>query len=271
MEKRPVPIEEIPDSLCRDLLVLFTDIDDTITTDGLLPAQSYSSLWSLAEEGIEVVPVTGRPAGWCDHIARMWPVAGVLGENGAFYFSYDRIRKIMTRCFLPDETGRKENIKKLEKLAGRVTAEVPGARIAADQQYRLTDLAIDFREDVDPPLSDEKIRRICSIAAEEGATFKVSSIHVNCWYGDYDKFSCLDAFLTDRFGSGAAAYRERILYIGDSPNDVPLFKALEHTIGVANIKKSIPFLSTLPRYVTSEENAAGFCEAVKIILKKRRA
>ncbi|MBN2552802.1 MAG: HAD hydrolase family protein, partial [Spirochaetales bacterium] len=69
----PKPIAELPAQLCRNLKILFCDIDDTITEDGLLTSESYGALWRLHEAGIEVVPVTGRPAGWCDHIARMWP------------------------------------------------------------------------------------------------------------------------------------------------------------------------------------------------------
>ena len=69
---------------------VFTDVDDTLTTDGRLTAEAYSAMESLQKKGMAVVPITGRPAGWCDHIARMWPVDGVVGENGAFYFCYDR-------------------------------------------------------------------------------------------------------------------------------------------------------------------------------------
>ena len=81
----------------RDLRILLTDIDDTITSDGQLEAEAYGALHRLNAAGIAVIPVTGRPAGWCDHIARMWPVAGVVGENGAFYFIYDRKRRKMRK------------------------------------------------------------------------------------------------------------------------------------------------------------------------------
>ena len=74
----------------RRLEWFFTDIDDTLTSGGLLPPESFEALWMLHESGIRVVPVTGRPAGWCDHIARMWPVSGVVGENGSFFFRYDK-------------------------------------------------------------------------------------------------------------------------------------------------------------------------------------
>src|SRR5688572_17554586 len=75
------------------------DLDDTLTLDGILPAASYTALEDLGRKGWQVIIVTGRPAGWCDMIARMWPVAAVVGENGAFYFRYDRQAKRMLREF----------------------------------------------------------------------------------------------------------------------------------------------------------------------------
>ena len=70
----------------RSIRAVLVDIDDTLTTEGRLTSQAYAALERLKAAGKLVVPVTGRPAGWCDHIARMWPVDAVVGENGAFYF-----------------------------------------------------------------------------------------------------------------------------------------------------------------------------------------
>ncbi|HYW85054.1 MAG TPA: HAD hydrolase family protein, partial [Spirochaetia bacterium] len=124
---RPAPLGELPARLCSDLSILFSDIDDTLTTNGMLPESSYGALWDLARAGIRVVPVTGRPAGWCDHIARMWPVAGVVGENGAFYYAYDRERRVMTRRQIPAEPGSWPSSKdRLSRTAARVLREVPG-------------------------------------------------------------------------------------------------------------------------------------------------
>src|SRR4051812_7299860 len=81
---------------------VLTDIDDTLTDEGQLGAQAYSALWSLNDAGIQVVPVTGRPAGWCEMIARQWPVAGVIGENGGFYFRYSK-KKMHRHFALPLE------------------------------------------------------------------------------------------------------------------------------------------------------------------------
>jgi HAD superfamily hydrolase (TIGR01484 family) len=266
----PIPIQSIPSSVCKNLRFLFADIDDTMTDHGFLPSDSYAMLWKLYEEGIHVVPVTGRPAGWCDHIARMWPVAGVIGENGAFYFTYDRHEKKMKRVYLLYEEERRDGRKKLETIRSRVLREIPRARIAADQDYRITDLAIDYCEDVTPALDRNEIESIIRIIDEEGATYKISSIHINCWYGAFNKVECLKFFLHNTQGKPFDLIQEEIIYIGDSPNDEPLFKEIRTSIGVANIKRFLSDLNHVPAYITKKESAQGFCEAVRIILEKKR-
>jgi HAD superfamily hydrolase (TIGR01484 family) len=266
--RRVAPAAEIPAETCAALDWLFTDIDDTLTTDGLLLGESFGALWRLHAAGVAVVPVTGRPAGWCDHIARMWPVAGVVGENGAFAFVYDRARRKMDRRWLIDEEERREGARRLQEVRRRVLAEVPGAGISADQAYRSVDLAVDYREDVGP-LGPEAVRRICAIAGEEGATCKVSSIHVNCWYGSFSKVSGVEGFL-DAGGHGRLDELEpRVLFVGDSPNDEPLFARLENSVGVANIAPFLGSLRTPPRYVTAAEGGLGFAELAGILLSRR--
>jgi HAD superfamily hydrolase (TIGR01484 family) len=266
---RLLPIRDLPVERCRALTALFTDIDDTLTTDGLLPASTFQALWALTGAGVRIVAVTGRPAGWCDHIARMWPVAGVIGENGALIYSYDRRARRMRRVYMLSEEERREGRRRLERIRERVLSEVPGCAIAADQPFRLADLAVDFREDV-APLGQEEVREICRIAESEGAVCKVSSIHVNCWYGDFDKVSGVRRFLAD---GGQELEDPRVqaatIFMGDSPNDEPLFRALEATIGMANIRPFLQDLRHPPAYITQAEAAAGFAEAVGIILANR--
>ena len=262
------PLSTIPDELCSRLRYLFTDIDDTMTDRGLLPASSLEAMWKLYEAGVRVVPVTGRPAGWCDHIARMWPVEAVVGENGAFYFSYDRHERRMHRVYvLPDEE-RNKGRSLLETARKRVLEEVPEAAIAADQPFRLYDIAVDFAEDVGP-LSDAQVDRICSVMEDVGLHYKISSIHVNAWYGDYDKVGCM-RFLLQRDASGALADAlEESVFIGDSPNDEPAFAAFPASIGVANVSDFLSRMKTPPAYITEARGARGFAEAVDTILARR--
>ena len=267
MSRKVKPAAEIPEDLRSNLEFLFTDIDDTITYDGMMPAETLESVYRLHSAGIKVVLVTGRPAGWCDYFARMWPVAGIVGENGAFYFSYDRELKKMKRVFLLTEDERKKNREKRLKLEKRVLSEVPSCRISVDQPFRIADLAIDISEDVEP-LSQEDIEKICRIIEEAEAEYKISSIHINCWYGKYDKLTCFDRFLSDFTGGTIADYQDRLIYCGDSPNDEPMFAALENTVAVANIKKYLDSLDNMPAYITGKKGAHGFSELTEFLLNK---
>ena len=103
------PLSEIESARLRGIKVVLADIDDTITSEGSLTAAAYTALERLHRAGFIVMPVTGRPAGWCDHIARMWPVDAVVGENGAFYFHYDRDAKKMHQHFWASAEERRSN------------------------------------------------------------------------------------------------------------------------------------------------------------------
>jgi HAD superfamily hydrolase (TIGR01484 family) len=264
------PLREIPREACRDLQWFFTDIDDTMTSDGVLPDTAYCALWDLHRAGIRVVPVTGRPAGWCDHIARMWPVAAVVGENGAFTYSYDRAARRMDRSYAVAPGEMRSNHERLESAARRVLAEVPGTALAADQPFRISDWAIDFREDV-PPLPDSAVDAICAVLESEAVRFKVSSIHVNFWLGDFDKMSASAGLLERATGEKFADLAGCAAFIGDSPNDEPLFAGFPLSIAVGNLRAFAGRLSRLPRYITEADSAAGFCEAVGFIIALRTA
>jgi HAD superfamily hydrolase (TIGR01484 family) len=265
---RPRPVEELPVELCRHLRFLFTDIDDTLTSDGLLPAASYAALWDLHRAGIRVVPVTGRPAGWCDLIARFWPVDGVVGENGAFYYRYDRNLRVMRRSYTLPPAELAASRRRLSTIAERILREVPGSAVSADQPFRVSDASIDYREDV-PALPPASVDAISRILASEGVTHKVSSIHVNFWIGGFDKLSCAKRFLEERSGTSADAAACEALFVGDSPNDEPMFAGFPHTIAVANIRDFLGRLRHLPEYLTTAESADGFVEAANTILARR--
>ena len=261
-------LAEFPRHLRQAVRGVFCDIDDTLTTDGRLTAEAYSALESLQCAGCIVVPVTGRPAGWCDHIARMWPVDGVVGENGAFYFRYDRQKRRMTRRFVDSDEVRAAHRTRLTQIAAEILAAVPGAAIAADQQYRESDLAIDFREDV-PPLAESDVQRIVEIMQTRGLTAKVSSIHVNGWFGTYDKLTMTRTLMREARGVDLDRERSRYVFVGDSPNDAPMFEYFPHAIGVANLRVLAARIAHLPAYITRAECGAGFREAADFILDSR--
>jgi HAD superfamily hydrolase (TIGR01484 family) len=262
------PLRAFPAQERAAVICVLTDIDDTLTTDGLLPSTSLAAIEALSAAGLRVVPVTGRPAGWCDHIARMWPVDAVVGENGAFWFSYDREARRMRSGFAKPAGERQADRERLDRLREIILAEVPGAGIASDQDYRVADLAIDFREDVEP-LDKEEIGRIVALFEEAGATAKVSSIHVNGWFGRYDKLSMTRRCLATIFGIDIddPASADRIVFVGDSPNDQPMFAFFRNAVGVANVVEYA--LETPPRWVTRAKGAAGFKELADSLLEHR--
>jgi hypothetical protein len=206
------PLSLLPPETARAARGLFFDIDDTLTTHGKLTASAYSALWRAHDAGLLCMAITGRPAGWCDHFARMWPLAGVIGENGALYFCMREGR--LFRRYRYDEETRRENRRKLEAIRDEVLRRFPTAAVASDQPYREFDLAIDFCEDV-PPLSLDEVDEIVAIFRSHGATAKVSSIHVNGWYGEYDKLSMCHTFLAEQHEIDLDQERARFFYVGD--------------------------------------------------------
>jgi HAD superfamily hydrolase (TIGR01484 family) len=255
------PLAELDAGGIRALLF---DIDDTLTSDGKLTAAAYFALerWHGADR--RAVAVTGRPAGWCDHIARMWPLDAVVGENGAFYFAFADGR--LHKQYRDPPAVRERNHARLADVAKRILAAVPGCAIAADQPYRETDLAIDYCEDV-PPLPLEAAERIAALMREAGLHAKVSSIHVNGWFGDYDKLTMTRQLFRERFSIDLDQECAGVAYVGDSPNDAPMFEFFPHSVGVANIRRFAALLKTPPRFVTTAPSGAGFAELIKHLLR----
>ncbi|MEJ2430328.1 MAG: HAD-IIB family hydrolase [Deltaproteobacteria bacterium] len=269
MHNNIAPIEKISSGLLQDLKGVLFDLDDTFTTHGKIPACSFTALWDLRNVGLTLIAVTGRPAGWCDHIARMWPVDGVVGENGAFYFWYDQEERNLKKNFLDSDSARAEKRQRLITIRDEILAAVPGSALASDQLYRESDLAIDYCEDV-PPLDPEAVGRICQIFEAHGATCKVSSIHVNGWFGTYDKLGMAKRFVKDRLGLDLDSTRERFAYIGDSPNDEPMFGYFPLSVAVSNVEKFLDQMQTLPAYITSARGGEGFAEFANCLILHRK-
>ncbi len=266
--KRRKSLSEFKTTDLDSIRLVLTDIDDTITLDGKLPAIAYSALERLQENGFVVIPVTGRPAGWCDHIARMWPVNAIVGENGAFSFRYDHAARKMHRVYTQPAEERRANQMKLNAIATTVLRNFPGTAIASDQAYREIDVAIDFCEDV-PALSLSTAKLIAREFELEGAVAKVSSIHVNAWFGKHDKLSTSLSLLAQAFDCDSENAKQQVIYLGDSPNDEPMFKYFPNAVGVANVQ---PFLANMqfpPVYLTQGKGGIGFAEVVEILVRSK--
>lgn len=269
--KEPLPLEKLSKKVCRSLRGVFSDIDDTLTCHGKLTEDAFTAMGKLRRAGLRMIPITGRPAGWVDHLARMWPVDAVIGENGAFYFYLDpkqgRDGKLVQRFVQPKDV-REANMKKLWGVFENLRKEMPGLEVASDQGYRAIDLAVDFCEDV-PRLSESDINRIVDAFTRAGAQAKISSIHVNAWFGAHDKYSCCGLLLNELYGEDITRVHSQYLYFGDSPNDEPLFAKFENTVGVANVREFLPRMKNGPTFITKKDGGHGFAEAVRWVLKQR--
>jgi HAD superfamily hydrolase (TIGR01484 family) len=260
------PLDGFSSQARAGIVGVLTDIDDTLTTEGHLTAAANAALERLHGAGLMVIPVTGRPAGWCDHIARMWPVDAVVGENGAFWMRRDAGAKRLKTVFAghppPDRQPR------IDALAAEILAAVPGCALASDQFCRIADLAVDYCEDV-APLPPAAVSAIVQRMEAAGMRAKVSSIHVNGWFGDYDKLSTTRRMLAEEFGMSLEAERERWVFVGDSPNDAPMFGFFPHSVGVANVLDFLDRLEEKPAYLTRARAGAGFVELCEALLAGR--
>lgn len=259
------PIKNFPVKKRSGIQYLLTDIDDTVTLNGKIPASAFCAMENLENAGIKVIPITGRPGGWCDHIARMWPVHGVVGENGAFYFFYDALTKKMIRRYFKTDQERKEDQIKLAMVKQKILTAIPGCVVSADQIYREADLAIDFAEDV-PLLPRADIEAIVEIFEEANATAKISSIHVNGWFGEYDKLTMTKILFKEIFKTDLDAIKEHVIFVGDSLNDEPMFEYFPNAVGVANILAFSDRLTFKPAWITKEEGGIGFAQLAKLLI-----
>jgi hypothetical protein len=250
---------DFPPTAAREIKYVLFDIDDTITSGGRLPNGSYNALWLMNKRGYKLIPVTGRPAGWCDLIIRQWPVDAIIGENGAFcYYRTDNGYAELTHPNICENVQERFAV-----ILDDCLKNVPGCRVAKDQFARKYDLAVDFAED-DPKLNLNAAAAIRKICESYGAVAKVSSIHVNAWFGLYDKLSMAELMFERIFNEPDC--KRASLFFGDSPNDEPMFGFFPHSCAVANI---LPFLHTInkkPAYVCEKESGEGFADSVIFFL-----
>ncbi|WP_261816036.1 HAD-IIB family hydrolase [Vibrio gallicus] len=240
----------------KDIDWVLTDVDDTLTWQGQLPPQTLIALQKLRDAGKKVVAVTGACAGWCDHIAQLWPVDAVLGENGAFI-----MEKKQGYLTLRSQTPLQEitaNQQRLKTEVLNILSDYPELSLTLDQSYRLCEVAIDIGQNR-PKVADSIIEDIVAKIHALGAHATASSIHINTWYGDHSKRETSTAFLKQK-GLSEAEILKHSCYVGDSMNDQFMFAALPYSVGVANIEHYWTRLSHHPAVVMQQPGGYGFAE-----------
>ncbi len=253
-------LSEMTTEVLSNINGLLFDLDGTFVTKGRLKASTYQSLESLRLADIKTIAVTGRPAGWCDLIARWWPVDSVVGENGAFSYSRKN-NKIYRKTFHPPVSHMKEQ-SKLNLLFQELLTKYNFLSLASDQSFRHWDLAIDISEEHE--VSMNVSMDIVKFCEDRGANAAISDIHVNVWFGDYNKetmsLDVLNNFDIDK---------KETIFIGDSPNDSPMFRCFPFSVGVSSVRKYADMMDYLPTYVTEEDSGEGFTELANLILSTK--
>lgn len=260
-----LPLAELPREALAGVRYVLTDVDDTLTEHGRLEAATYAALWRLSDAGLPVIPITGGPAGWCDLMVRMWPVAAAIAESGAIAYW---LENGALRSWSWPDAEPVAGSERLSRIAENVLAAHPAARLAKNQFCRIYDLAIDVGEEP-PRLASGEVEAIRSIVADSGARMGRSSIHVNVWLGSYDKLAMAERFLSMRYGYDPEHDAASVLYVGDSPNDEPMFRRFPLSVGVANVRNYVDDLESHPKYVTNASHGAGFAEMVAKIINSK--
>ncbi|HEY3595312.1 MAG TPA: HAD-IIB family hydrolase [Polyangiaceae bacterium] len=244
--------------------VLF-DLDDTVLDDGLLTEIAYAALFRLSRAGLTLIAVTGRPSGYGEVMARQWPIAGVITENGAV--AAYREGKSLARWQRADEATRRARRIRIAEGIADLRARFPEARLTDDSHARISDLAIDIGESQRVPA--DVVAQMDSAARAMGFRTFVSTVHLHLTLDPFDKASGAVAFLFDRYGEDPTAARREYAFVGDSGNDAACFQAFSASFGVANVASSLKLLSVPPRYVSQAAKGAGFAEIADRILALR--
>ncbi|MBX3655023.1 MAG: HAD-IIB family hydrolase [Ramlibacter sp.] len=269
------PLTDWPDAQRRAILGVFTDIDDTLTTEGAVPPPVVQALADLRSAGLHVIPITGRPVGWSEPFAATWPVDAIVAENGAVALVPDQNQSqplsgghfALSKLYQQDASTRASQFVRMQQAARRVLREVPGTQLSGDSAGRETDIAIDHSEFCHLP--PERVREVVRILQDEGMTATVSSIHINGWYGAHHKLSGARWIVRSLFGRDLDAELARWVYVGDSTNDQLMFEHFPHSVGVANIRRFEAELTHKPRYITRGARGEGFIEVAQALLGAR--
>jgi HAD superfamily hydrolase (TIGR01484 family) len=269
------PLSNWPLEQRQNIIGVFTDIDDTLTTDGAITADALQALHDLKAAGLHVIAITGRPVGWSAPFASTWPVDAIVAENGAVILQNNHqiglqpnkiLHKQLLKSYQVDADQRAQHYARMQEVLLRIEREVPGAQRSTDSPGRETDIAIDHSEFTHLP--PERTAQVVQRMQHAGLHATVSSIHINGWLGEHNKLQGARWAVRRLFDRELNDELDRWAYVGDSANDQLMFEAFAHSVGVANIARFVPQLTHLPRYVTQGERGAGFAQFSRLLLSK---
>jgi len=258
------PLSSWPQTARDKIVGVFTDIDDTLTTDGAITPDALQALHNLKAQGLMVIPITGRPVGWSIPFASTWPVNAMVAENGAVALLHNKQSNQVNKIYQQDLGTRSHHFQEMERIAMRVLKEIPGTVMSQDSAGRETDIAFDHNEF--QQLSPKQIKQVVKLLQDEGMTATVSSIHINAWFGNHNKWEGAQWILKELTGRDLKKELDHWVYVGDSTNDQVMFEQFTHSVGVANIKRFEKELKHLPQYIAQQARGAGFAEVCRALL-----
>jgi len=245
---------------------LLFDLDDTLLSHGVLTRAAYSALWDLRDAGLALAAVTGRPSAWGKVIARQWPVAGCVTENGNVLVVRRGSAVECRATCTPSE--RRERQTRLARLVEQVKRVVPDARLTDDASLRQSDVTWDIGEHVRLP--EDRVQAIAREVARFGARWSRSSVHLHATFDVDDKATGALRFCATGLGQPLGACVSTFGFVGDSANDAACFAGFRTTFGVANVRPAIGQMSVPPRYVAARPMGEGFAEIAAAIIEARR-
>jgi len=258
------PHANISPTVCRELLGVVFDVDDTLTAGGRIQREAFTALWRLREAGLISIAVTGRPLGFAELMARMWPITFAVGENGAGWVQVtDHVRTE----YWDDEATRADQQTRLRTLRKAIERALPWVRISDDNWARRCDLAFDIGERV--RATPEQIRALTNLIEASGAHALVSSVHAHAQLGDHDKARGITRGVQSILNIDLDTQRNRFAFIGDSGNDAAAFAYFPLSVGVANVRNHLHALPTPPAFISTLERGQGFAEIVDTLLSHR--
>ena len=280
------PLASWPLAERRTITGVFTDIDDTLTTHQAITPDALQALADIKAAGLAVIPITGRPIGWCAPHALgdaaqglpAWPVDAMVAENGGVAFVPAFISKNglqplfnkgeqLSKVYFADVSQRQANQQTMRRVAELILQQVPGSALSGDHAGRETDIAIDYAEV--HLLAPDQVAQVVALFRAHGMQATVSSIHINGWIGRHNKLEAARWMVRTLFGRDLDAELSQWVYVGDSTNDQVMFEHFTHSVGVANIHRFDAQMRHWPRFETLSERGAGFAEVARALLAAR--
>ena len=241
----------------QSIRLVATDMDGTLTQAGKFTPQLLQAFEALQQEGIQVLIVTGRSAGWVSGIVNYLNVAGAIAENGGIYYPS---AGESAGHHLGDVGPIEEHRQQLQLAFEHLASHFPGLVPASDNAFRLTDWTF-----ANPGFSQADLGGMQGLCEELGWGFTYSAIQCHIKPVRQDKGRAV-LQIAEQLVDGIQP--ELIVTVGDSPNDEGLFRAgdFPHSVGVANIADYADRLQHSPAYLTAAPEGDGFCEFVEWLL-----